>query len=104
MVRFHVPVPIKIYASNIMHDHYIDFYKHHSKSIKTNKLVDEVADNLKPTRAEYLKLARLAQDLEIRLLEAEKRVSDHQWEKSPGQGMQPQSYWDEANSPSYGWR
>lgn len=72
-----------------MYDHYIDIYRHHSKSTNTNTLVDEVADGLNPTRAEWLKMAKHAQKLEIQLAEYKKRISDYEWRDSPGQGM----YW-----------
>lgn len=80
-----------------MNEHYTKGYEPDVRSPDTNIEAYEYRDNLN------IELARLCQRLEIENARLKKKVSDHEWEKSPGQGMQPQGYWDEGNSPSYGW-
>lgn len=89
-------------TKNIMYDHYINSYEPDPRAPITNATVKAVHSHSSEL-SKIKTLADLAKELEIELAVCKKRLSDYSWEKSPGQGMHPQ-HWDEANSPSYGWR
>lgn len=77
-----------------MNEYYSSTYEYLRKSPRTNGCVSSVKDQTCPSLVEYLELANLAQDLEIRLDKVERRLSDLEWERNPGQGMMPNTYND----------
>lgn len=67
--------------------HYLHSYEHDVRSPVTNSIVDSCEVEDMPTHAEWLKMAKHAQKLEIELKAAKNRINDYEWRDNPGQGM-----------------